>query len=503
TIKSKKKLHLACHTMPTVLEEMGVTMDEIDGIGHWASNTCREVYAAKIPKSAVVALAGFYVGEAYHVPWAGVPVPDKLQTKLFPFVENVLANLKAEPWVNQGVVNFLELLQQLRPFFWRVSAAIYEHFPDCSLFCCMKVFACPDARNFLEAWPGLVSGTEHELEAEAAVAAMFSEANTQTAFMSLAARQKEFETSLCVQTAQLNVLTHHTEPLSPSYKRSGEEQAHQPDPQSLPSSLCTHCRHHGTPDRSNNHLLGHLNKQFPMASSSAAPSPTVMPTSADPVGAGAGISLHPSVDTQHHTPVLPAGNDLCVVPINAHSLLFHVLRLSPGLTAPPTPFDIILPSAVVFCDGADKLEANQAQYPKFTPAGCGWHAIFEHIAWPALLWDCWGPGSLGEYPDILALWKSWDKGLMVKGVGQRLPLCLMDARWGCHTDVCSRKGHLPAWQPRNNENARQKWSQYQFFTRCIEESVANGRTALQAVHELDNLRGSRTLPQLHQELQPK
>jgi hypothetical protein len=406
----------------------------------------------------------------------------------------------------------------------------------------MKVFACPDARNFLEAWPGLVSGTERELEAEAAVAAMFSEANTQTAFMSLAARQKEFETSLCVQTAQLNVLTHRTEPLSPSYKRSGvqgslalvsatgttigstpergEEQAHQPDPQSLPSSLCTHCGHHGTPDRSNDHLLGHLNKQFPMASSSAAPSPTVTPTSADPVGAGAGISLHPSVDTRRHTPVLPAGNDLCVVPINAHSLLFHVLRLSPGLTAPPTPFDIILPSAVAFCDGADKLEANQAQYPKFTPASCGWHAIFERIARPALLWDCWGPGSLGEYPDVLALWKSWDEGMMVEGVGQRPPLRLVDARWGCHTDVRSRKGHLPAWRPRNNENvcvdptrpmarpssftqARRKWSQYQFFTRRIEESVANGRTALQAVHELDNLRGSRTLPQLHRELQPK
>jgi len=52
---------------------------------------------------AVVALAGFYVGETYHVPWAGVPVPDKLQTKLFPFVENVLTNLKAESCINQGV----------------------------------------------------------------------------------------------------------------------------------------------------------------------------------------------------------------------------------------------------------------------------------------------------------------------------------------------------------------------------------------------------------------
>ncbi|KAH8976548.1 hypothetical protein EDB92DRAFT_1960726 [Lactarius akahatsu] len=56
-----KEEHLARCTMPTVLEEMGVTMDEMDGIGHWASNTHREVYTAKIPKSAVVALTGVAV----------------------------------------------------------------------------------------------------------------------------------------------------------------------------------------------------------------------------------------------------------------------------------------------------------------------------------------------------------------------------------------------------------------------------------------------------------
>ena len=51
--------------------------------------------------------------------------------------------------------------------------------------------------------------------------------------------------------------------------------------------------------------------------------------------------------------------------------------------------------------------------------------------------------------------------------------------------------------------AWRKWSQYQFFTKRIEDSIANGKTALQAIHELDALRGSRTLPQLHRELQPK
>ena len=65
-------------------------------------------------------LAGFYVGEAYHVPWATVIVPDGLQTQLFPFAEKVLVELRGQAWVNRGLVNFVELLQQLRPFFWQV-----------------------------------------------------------------------------------------------------------------------------------------------------------------------------------------------------------------------------------------------------------------------------------------------------------------------------------------------------------------------------------------------
>ena len=66
-------------------------------------------------------MAGFYVGEAYNVPWAAVSVPQDLQTKIFPFVKSALVNLKSSVKVNQGVVNFLELLQQLHPFFWWVS----------------------------------------------------------------------------------------------------------------------------------------------------------------------------------------------------------------------------------------------------------------------------------------------------------------------------------------------------------------------------------------------
>lgn len=70
---------------------------------------------------AVCALAGFYVGEQYNVPWATTAVPAELQMQIFPFAEGVLADLIQVPDVNFGTINFLELLQLLRNYFWRVS----------------------------------------------------------------------------------------------------------------------------------------------------------------------------------------------------------------------------------------------------------------------------------------------------------------------------------------------------------------------------------------------
>ncbi|KZT18869.1 hypothetical protein NEOLEDRAFT_1028508, partial [Neolentinus lepideus HHB14362 ss-1] len=67
-VMSKKKLHLARHAIPGMMEDMGVDVDAIDGVGHWQGNARCQVYMSKIPKTAVTALAGFYVGEQYHVP---------------------------------------------------------------------------------------------------------------------------------------------------------------------------------------------------------------------------------------------------------------------------------------------------------------------------------------------------------------------------------------------------------------------------------------------------
>ena len=59
------------------------------------------------------------------VPWARVQVPESLQEQTFPFCEDALAKLQVRGCKNQGTVNFLKLLQSLRPFFWRVSWQIF------------------------------------------------------------------------------------------------------------------------------------------------------------------------------------------------------------------------------------------------------------------------------------------------------------------------------------------------------------------------------------------
>ena len=431
----------------------------------------------------------------------------------------------------------------------------------------MKAFACPAAKCFLAAWPDLVMGAECELETEGAIASAFFEANTQTAFMSLAARQKDFEMALRAQTAQLSILTHRTDPLSPSRKQPGasgspattslaptpereEEPSHRSDSShptlvlsrssSLPPRV--HCRHCCVSP-----VVGRVgNSPFlpaqPAARFLCTPSPDVTMASMGicsspllpPAGtAAAEIPGQPITNSNLPMAMLPS-NDLCVVAINHKSQRFNVLWLSPRPRAPPTPFDVTLPPMAAFCDGVDN---RQPRYPTFSPATCGWHAIFERIAQPSLPLDCWGPGSLSKYLDVLTLWKSWDKGTAIDRVGQKPPLQRVDELWGCHRDTRSKKGHLLAWRPRNDENvcrsacphacilahplsswttvrgdeadpdptsqARRKWSQYQFFTRHIEDRIANGGTTLQAIHELDGLRGSRMLPQLHRELQPK
>ncbi|KAG2126022.1 hypothetical protein DEU56DRAFT_721617, partial [Suillus clintonianus] len=166
TITSKKKLHLARCTMPSVMEDMGSV-----------------IFGMFFESLAVCALAGFYVGEQYNVPWATTDVPAELQMQIFPFAEDALANLRQAPNINYGTVNFLELLQLLRGYFWQVVAAIHHPFPDSALLKWLHVVQSSEAKMFLRQWPRAREALEATAQSDLSISSSFAEAATQSAFL--------------------------------------------------------------------------------------------------------------------------------------------------------------------------------------------------------------------------------------------------------------------------------------------------------------------------------
>ncbi|KAF8268134.1 hypothetical protein EI94DRAFT_1700470 [Lactarius quietus] len=190
SVSSNKKAHLARQAVPTIMEDMGVSADHIDAVGHWVGN-------------AVTALAGFYVGETYRVPWAEVSVPGTLTKRVFPFVEETLAALRAGGCRNQGTINFLELLLELWPFFWRsvdanffmcsVMAAIHAQFPKSGIIKRIEVVHNLEAQQFFSQWPDVVHTADEICDADVQLSTTFHEAETRNAFLALSARLKHME----------------------------------------------------------------------------------------------------------------------------------------------------------------------------------------------------------------------------------------------------------------------------------------------------------------------
>jgi hypothetical protein len=265
------------------------------------------------------------------------------------------------------------------------------------------------------------------------------------------------------QSAQLQVITRRTEPFSPS--RQSRIRRHlfnlPTTPElTMPSSVST---------SSPACLCGHACSLPKLPNSSSPPTlaqaPSASPgsnTSSQPSFSRALSPPHssPSADAQVHAPVLGLQpTDLS--PLVEHQTVhlpilvthtggtFYVLPLSP----PPlrTPFDLILPPPIAFCAPGG---SSSAQYPAFDTGHCSWHAIFKLILQPDMLWDTWGPRSLGAYPDVKSLWETWDEGASVDGVGRGPPLRLVESEWGRHEDKRTGKGKLPAWRPRKNKTVR-------------------------------------------------
>ncbi|KAH8997105.1 hypothetical protein EDB86DRAFT_2803614, partial [Lactarius hatsudake] len=193
SIHSEKKLHLARRTVPSLMEDMGVIIDAINVIGHWMGNTLQE---------AVTTLARFYVGEQYCVPWVEVDVLQVLQAQLFPFAEEALARVKtSNPGpVNYGTINFLELLQQLRPFFWQGAAAIHCVFPESALLKRLKVLQTTEAAAFFTKWPDAREVKDAGNRAMIEIGSSFRESATQSAFVALAGHNSSIKPTVTSTT---------------------------------------------------------------------------------------------------------------------------------------------------------------------------------------------------------------------------------------------------------------------------------------------------------------
>ncbi|OBZ66313.1 hypothetical protein A0H81_13774 [Grifola frondosa] len=506
TIKAAKKLHLARRSVPTMMEDMGVNPDEIDAVGHWKGNVRREVYSAKIPKAAVTALAGFYVGEQYNVPWASVEVPHALQVQIFPFVEPALANLKSRDKINHGTVNFLQLLQQLRPFFWRMLAAVKEAYPESPLLKRLAgILQSPEAAAFLASWPAIRKTKEGEAQALADLSNHFKESATQSAFISLSARSQDIEMMLREHSAQLGTLTRRTDHLSPSQSTTIPH----PDVSALSSaargmqatlhnsrapSCCAHtCRQFApstgcAPDA--------LLPALPIARGSAAALPAVssaMPSSCrqslDAASTSPSHVTHalssPDVSLPPQCPPAPPSLHPCVV---THlSKKYHILPLSPGPSPPRTFSDLILPPPVAFCMPSSLASP---EYPTFTARNCSWGSIFGMIHQPSFLWECWGPGNLGDYNTVQELWRAWEEGAFIEGIGRKPPLRLVDMQWGTRRARRQRRGVY-------SSGGRIR------MPIRIDAAMASGKTMPEAIVEYERSRGSMTLPQFHRSLQSR
>jgi hypothetical protein len=178
---------------------------------------------------------------------------------------------------------------------------------------------------------------------------------------------------------------------------------------------------------------------------------------------------------------------------------------------------MILPEPAAFCDA---MSMSVSQYPAFTSRNCSWTSLFAMVKQPSLLWKSWRPESLGNYQNIKLLWQAWDEGTLIEGVGRKPPLRLVDKEWGSQKHQQTSKGRLPSWRPHQNVSvstfiqqidfslnslaqARQTWSQFQFFIKRMDQALASGSTASEALQDFESQRGDQSVPKFHKSLQPK
>ena len=326
-------------------------------------------------------------------------------------------------------------------------------------------------------WPEACELKNHESEQLHMLSNKFNEAATQSAFMAIALRLQRHE-------EHLETLTRRTDVLSPSRQRRIV-------PHSTPTALpcrppsthtCSHCAFCSNDTSRRGASTAHDDRRIdqPLPSlistieaatranandAGSSPSSPVAPTSSlqspvisrQPLPATASFnsSSHSDVPQIISPAVAPAAGPpvaiLTPVTVTVLNKTYTVLPLSPGPTPLRTNADLILPASVAFTDLKD---SSVPRYPTFTARSCNWTSVLSMVRQPQHLWTCWGPGSLGEYDTIEALWEAWDVGRTVPGVGQKPPLRLIEEEWGEKKKTATQKGRQQVWRPKGNNTVR-------------------------------------------------
>lgn len=86
-VKSTQSTHFGRKTGARLAEAGGAAEGDIARAGNWAQGVMENVYLAHIPRQTIRAVAGFKAeGGNFYLP-RGVEVPQRLQTKIFPRLE--------------------------------------------------------------------------------------------------------------------------------------------------------------------------------------------------------------------------------------------------------------------------------------------------------------------------------------------------------------------------------------------------------------------------------
>jgi hypothetical protein len=311
-------------------------------------------------------------------------------------------------------------------------AAIHQSFPDSALLKRLQVLQSSEAKAFLQQWPKARQALEAVAQSDLAIGNTFSEAATQSAFVSMASRQRQSETTMNTVLSHCNKLLCRTEPLSPSKQQSGMSLPFVAAQNSVLGHGHSHESHHPS-------LTGP-----PVLACEAAQSADIATTHQGEV-----FPVAPVVGHQAEAHIESGMMPLHVVHADS-GRSFYVLPLSPTM---PANFrsgrDLIIPSAAAFCD---PVTASVLEFPPFTTRNCSWGSIFEMVKQPHFLWTCWRPANLGEYHSIKELWAVWHEGTIIHGVGQIPPLQLVEEEWGGTKDRATNTGQRQTWRPHNDNN---------------------------------------------------